>query len=432
MAHRKKALVCFDGLNLGQFEAIQKRMPQLTALMSTGPIAELDSTPFSEAHPIWSEILTGQPWYRNGCAGYAKPLSTLNQLKVITERDLNVPIQLFNDVEAGLSILINTPIVQPLDGRRIWLSDGVSSFINPISPGALLKHLPFRSYAPKPVVSMGQALANGAEMLTKFLDCELNKLQCALALAERSDWTFFLYRSSIFDQLSHLLGAHFIEQQNLAISARVNQLLTKADEILTPILRMADDKVLFSSFSHVRCEGIFSINDALEQARLLARTPKKSGDTQLRLAALAAAQGGEAEPTQPTMVAETMQYLAKRTLCASPVRGNIYLNTANRFEDGGKIDDMAISNEEHRIAEFFESATNRFGSSAKIFLNPERLLGGPNFVFLIDGIELVESLETTLRTQDLPLSTHSSRGFVWSPKVDRSLKYRPLDLHNVM
>jgi predicted AlkP superfamily phosphohydrolase/phosphomutase len=430
--NNRKAIVCFDGLNADQFDLLKEDMPLLSSLLKSGGIAELDAAPFSDVQPIWAEILTGEPWYRNGCIGYARPLRSLNHLQVFTERDLTVPIRLFNDSDDGMSnVLINAPIVQPRDNHRIWLSDGGSPAMQTVSPLSLSKKPPFQNYNPRPLVSMGEAMADCSKALTLFVNAELNRLQCAATLALETNWKFFLYRASIFDQLSHLLGHKFLQQKGLAFSPHFKKFLTELDSVLASICEQADERVVFSSFSHVHCKGMFSINDLLENARFLSRSYDTSSGNQLRLAALAAARA-ENDPGTPINLTKTKQFLPRRTLCASPVRGTLYINSADRFDDGGAIDDAGIAKEEIRIAEFLKTETNRLGQSVSIHKNPELKSGGPNFIFQIREVELVESLETISRSYDLPLSTHCSTGFIWSPKLNRSDHFRSVDLPDVM
>ncbi len=427
----KRAVVCFDGLNANQFQLLKEDMPALFSLLSDAMIAELDSAPFIDAQPIWAEILTGEPWYRNGCVGYAKPLRSLNQLQIFTERDLSVPIRLFKDGNDGRqNVLINAPIVQPLEQKRLWLGDGGSPSMQTVSPVSLSKNPPFQNYKARPVVSMGDAMADCDEALLLFTNAELNRLQCAATLALQSNWKFFLYRTNIFDQLSHLLGPNFLQQKNLAFTAQFRKLLTQMDSVITSILEQANERLLFSSFSHVACKGLFSLNDLLERARLLARSSDLSKAAQLRLAAYAAAQAGHDETT-PININKTQQFLPQKTLCASPVRGTIYINSADRFDDGGTIDDAGIAREEARISEFVKTEMRRIGQTIDLYKNPDLKSGGPNFIFQIYGIELVESLETISRFDDLPHSTHCSKGFIWSPKI-KDEQIRSVDLVNVM
>ncbi len=423
----KKAIVCFDGLNEEQLLLISPDMPMLADLLKSGVTAELDSSPFSDAQPIWAEILTGEPWHRNGCAGYAKPTRTLNSLQIITERDLSCPIRLFNDSFEQSNILINMPLVQPLEGRRIWLSDGSTPSLLNVSP-FLANDPPFKNYNPRPIVSMGAALSDCQDSIIKFIESELVRLQCAQALLRQKNWQFFLYRTGVFDSLSHLLGAQFLHQKHLAITPKLKKLLTEIDNVLAPPLMQAQEKVIFSSFSHVQCRGFFSLNTALERAKLLARSKVVSRASDLRLSALAAAQSLSEQETEPITVTRTMEYFPQKTLCASPVRGTIYLNSQNRFDDGGKLDEAGVVREEDRIARFFESVTSLNYRNAKLLKNPEPHLGGPNFVFQIDGFELLESLQGKNQEYDVPLSTHIPRGFVWSTKINGNAKYRSLDL----
>jgi len=101
-------------------------MPALQSLLKDGYLVEFDAAPFSDAQPIWAEILTGQPWYRNGCAGYATPLRSLNELRIFTESDLQVQQVLLPAVQKGqCNVVVNVPILAPGNEDRTWMATQV-------------------------------------------------------------------------------------------------------------------------------------------------------------------------------------------------------------------------------------------------------------------------------------------------------------------
>jgi len=59
LREQRVAIISFDGLSSGQFERLQAQMPALHSLLTEGHLIEFDAAPFSDAQPIWAEILTG-------------------------------------------------------------------------------------------------------------------------------------------------------------------------------------------------------------------------------------------------------------------------------------------------------------------------------------------------------------------------------------
>lgn len=425
MAKRRKAIVCFDGLTRTQFSQILTSMPAMRSLIEKGAIAELDSSPFSDAHPIWAEVLTGEPWYRNGCTGFATPSGSLNWLQIFEERNLKTPVQLIEKNAMSKSIVVNVPLLSPHDDERIWLSDGSTPSVKNVSPQSLSRDTPLRDYVPHPFSSMGAALADSKKAVLQFIESEKNRLFCAHKLTKEQTWHQFIYRASVFDALAHLLGPYFIGNEKLSVTSHLNELLQTLDQTLTPILVQCEQALVVSTFSHVQCYGCFSFDDALASSRLLRREIAKSRLEEERTQAVAAMHGVANEP-QNIPVTVRSEYIPRFTLCASPVRGSIYLNTVDKFVDGGKIDGETMRWEEERVAKFFADCTAQY-KTAQLIKNPSPDLGGPNFVFHIEGIDLVD---TTSQQPDhsYPLSTHSSRGFIWSKHLQSDKVYAPIDI----
>ncbi len=88
------AILSLDGLSIQQFERILDLSPDLRETLRHQTRVKLDASPFTEAHPIWAELLTGARWYESGCASFAQPTESLNKLEVITEGDLTRDITL--------------------------------------------------------------------------------------------------------------------------------------------------------------------------------------------------------------------------------------------------------------------------------------------------------------------------------------------------
>ncbi|HEY9679221.1 MAG TPA: alkaline phosphatase family protein [Drouetiella sp.] len=435
-SQKKRLVVSLDGLNLEQFDQLKSRLPLLSDYLSKGRVAQLDSSPFVDAQPIWAEVLTGAPWHENGCVGFSKPGRTLNEMQVFSERDLLKPIQMFEDNDTKIggvsknrpwNILINIPLLRPNDASRLWLGDGGQ----PVAKNASLPGLEeliskLGSYNPRPYVSIGEAMADWTDATKLLLQLEDQRLGYALALTQNSDWKFLAYRLSIFDQLSHLLEFDFLSSKSV-IEKELEKFLGRLDRSLATLFEQAEEILLFSGYSHMCCSALLSMNDVFEQSRLLRRELKETQKNN-RLAALTALEKQQ-DPQTPLGLTEHLAFLPRHTLCASPVKGAIYLNVKPHFEDGGSVDDSMKLDEEDRIEKFFQSSINKYFPKAKLLKNPNCNQFGPSFVFIVEGVELVESNAKAVSFENLPALTHASKGFVWSPKVDiNSRVLKPTDL----
>lgn len=334
---QQTAIISLDGLSAEQFQRLLRRLPGLNALITDNELLEFDASPFSDAQPIWAEILTGKFWYENGCVGYAAPGRSLNDLHIFTEADLRVPIALIPEIEKGQSnVFINTPLVEPRDENRTWLSDGGAPSVTAVRPNALAATEPFKGYTPRPIISMGAAMADASAANT-FIDAELTRINCASTLCKQSDWKLFVFRVSIFDQLAHLFGLNFLEQDEQIFSDHLSKLLTKLDQVLCQIVTRADIHIFISAFSHTACKEVFSLNDFFSRANLLARAQQNSKTNDLRQQAFALLKGTGANAAP--LASQPSHIDPARTLFASPVRGCIYPNAKKYFVDGIIADD---------------------------------------------------------------------------------------------
>lgn len=436
------AIIALDGLSLAQFEQLQALMPLCATLLKNGHPQKLDATPFSDAHPIWAEILTGEPWYRNGCVGYATPEKSLNELRLFRENDLLCPIALLPQVSADQrNIVINVPLLEPREPERIWLAEASSAVVTHISPGSLQRDRTFADYRPRPILSMGLAMADHSAV-SRFIECELNRLACATELLE-SNWKTFIYRITIFDQLSHLLGNDFLDA-NLIYSAQIKSMLEKLDKGLSQILSKSSRFIIISAFSHTTCKEIFSLNDFFEDQGLQERATidLKSKQAQLRRQAFKLIQD---EDGPPLVSADKQIFLAK-TKCASPIRGAVYINDRERFAEGS-IDSPAVRAHVDLVANLLDSEFRRFPTFKKLVCNPIYIdadqtksatrknvtkLSMPDLIVDIPGLDFVESLDAISRDYDLPPSVHNSSGFIWSMKSGRASAVKSFEVAELL
>jgi predicted AlkP superfamily phosphohydrolase/phosphomutase len=409
---QRTAIISLDGLSAAQFQRLLCRLPGLNALITDNALLEFEASPFADAQPIWAEILTGKFWYQNGCVGYATPGRSLNDLRIFTEADLRVPIILIPEIQKGrCNVFINTPLVEPRDENRKWLSDGGLPGVTAVRPKTLAATEPLKSYTPRPIISMGAAMAdpNAANI---FIDAELTRINCASTWCEQSDWKSFVFRVGIFDQLAHLFGSDFLEQDELIFSEHLSKLLTQLDQVLCQIVASADIHIFISAFSHIACKEVFSLNDFFARANLLARAQQNSKTNDLRQQAFALLKG--AATTTAPLASQPFHIDPAQTLCASPVRGCIYPNAQKYFSDG-IISDGKLKHLEQKVCDLLK-AELRHHAKVTLVSNPASESGAinPSLIVDIEGVDLVDNLSTVSRDCELPLSVHRSCGFVWS------------------
>src|SRR5437016_3308883 len=99
-------------------------MPRFAAYLLDYQVHTLAGYLLPGAQPVWAEILTANPWFRNGCTAYARPTDSLNKLAIVTEKDLlGAAILLDDQFSDDLKVTVNLPLLLPRRDR-IWLSDG--------------------------------------------------------------------------------------------------------------------------------------------------------------------------------------------------------------------------------------------------------------------------------------------------------------------
>lgn len=402
-------------------------MPRLSSLIDKSSIGTLSTHPHSDPQPVWAEILTTEPWYKNGCAGYAAPRRSLNEVKPVYERDLSCSLRLLENFQKP--ILFNVPLVEPSPESRIWFADAGHPSINAVSPPPLLERAPYSSYKSRAVASMGYALADNSESFKTFFAFERTHLKCAKAICSEANWDLLIYRSAIFDQLAHLFGTEFVTEKHLLARPALEKIAQEMDEFFASVMKQTDRTIIFSTFSHATCSAIVSINDFFVSEKLQVRSETDSTVLSLRKKALAAARPEEALASLQA-VSGTLEFLPSKTFLASPVRGCIYLNVKDRFLDGIVETDCLERNIE-QASERLTKHLSRHCDNATISRNAQTASMAPHLVVTAPGVELIDSF-TIVKTNELPHSVHVPDGFIWSSTNPRLNKVNPSDFFEVM
>src|SRR5260370_7236475 len=156
-AQNRLALVSLDGLSLEDFSRLTELLPRSARHLAGGSASRLNAGLLTSAAAIWGEVLTGAPWYENGCNGHARPWNTLNRTQVMTEHDLRLPARLLNGES---QFVINVPLLVPQEPNRFWLSDGPLPLPMTVTPQSLLAAEPFYSSIPTPHPPLTHVIAH--------------------------------------------------------------------------------------------------------------------------------------------------------------------------------------------------------------------------------------------------------------------------------
>jgi hypothetical protein len=427
---RRSFLISLDGLSWGQFSALLELMPQVKSVFSKGNHAEIEAAPFTSAHAIWAEILTGRPWHENGCVGYARPDRSLNRLKVFTEDDLLEPVSLLTDEPTVIAA--NIPIIAP--GQRSWLSDGSLPILTATSPSTLDSFFP-GGYKPRLYPNLTRGLTNRQDNALQLLTFETERLRSLANILGQQPWKQVAIRLSVFDQLQHLCGSGCFEDEKMFVRSALLALLSRLDEF---IMRASEQSALCitSAYSHVKCRSRFNPNAMLEQAgylRVQDSTVTSARQQSRRLEAFSAVSG--IDVSNKALLSMEGRYDAKLTRAAAPVSSCIYLNRASVFEDGIVSDATAAEIADQLQTFLRERLLQHFGGSAQLVINPSPVkkdtkIAVADYIMHIPAVEYFDIGGNFLDWNNVPISCHSSTGFaITNDTIFEQQTLTPCDLN---
>ena len=438
------ALISLDGLNSSDFASLCELLPKTAPHLLAGSLSRLDAGLLTSAQAIWGELLTGRPWYINGCPGHASPWKTLNLTKPVTEADLTGPIKLLD--EETRQLVINVPLLLPNKVERTWLSDGSMPLPVTVSPASLASEWPFSDYKPRPSSSLIKLLAYPKDWIPECIASERLRLECTRQLLRDCDWESCVIRLSLFDQLSHILGIGYLTDNDLLFAEPIRDFIMFLDQWMADLFANVLDVAVISAFSHTTCHARINLNSLLSEGGFLS-FGKADVANRHRLAALAVMSGDgiddehnvEVPPVPRSVLPYTRkscqqtQFDTTRTIAASPILGCIYLNAADRFQDGNVADNQAQKIraeiqayldkklEQNDISYHLIWSANEIGAA-----NLHRSV--PDLLVYIPGAELHNSSDQSFGPTDKPRSTHCPSGFFWSMSNDKPLVMRTQDV----
>lgn len=419
---RPVALLSLDGLSQQQFDQILNLSATLRENFLTQNRVTLDSSPFVESHPIWAELLTGVPWYENGCVAYARPVGSLDKLEVMTEDQLISPIKLIGNGPASISS--NVPLVCPRE--RTWIADGSAPSMILAKPESLRKQLGAK-YRARSQSMLALSLREPLKAAEAAAVSDLDRLRALSSVTETNNWHEAIVRLTYFDQIQHIYGLQeWLHPKHLSFP--ITERIIKALETFTQtLLKRCGQISILSAYSLTRCSSRFNLNALLKEAGFLhAQPPASTSDSSQRVRAAEAI--GNATLSGATLSSLAGRLMAEKTLAASPVSGAIYLNLRSNFEDGSIVesDKASILADLQELLE--AGAVRYFGGRAIIHAAPPTATTKslPQFFAQIAGTEFFDTGETVLDTANKPAVCHSGTGFLCSPNASSSGKQMTL------
>jgi predicted AlkP superfamily phosphohydrolase/phosphomutase len=420
--NNRTIIISLDGLSLSDFACLIKKLPQASKLIDATSLCSLEAGLLTSPQAIWAELLTGQPWYLNGCYAHARPFNNLNSTRIITESDFLCCVRLF-DLERP-HIIVNAPLLVPRKPQRVWMADGSLPVPTTVSPASVIERDSFCKYKPRPYFSPLNALGNSSKIMECF-DCERARLEYATDLLKNEPWSFSLIRLTLFDQLSHLLGVGYLQDSDLVYAEPLNDFLKLLDAWLAKLLRQNCQTLIMSAFSHVSCISRLSLNNLLYEGNFL--DFKTSDEAMSRRLVGLSVLGNEGEDIDSEQAKEAFLYQRSNcqqsmfdestTIAASPMSGCIFINAVDRFSGGivpaAEIEFVHDDLKNYLCAKF----ESRFGSHFSIWSRMQVAASSPDapdFLVYIPGVELHNSADKFLRPFDKPRSVHYPQGFVCS------------------
>lgn len=431
--NQRLLLISLDGLSADQFYYLQEHYQFLVGLTAEGTIVQLDSKPLNSPQAIWAELLSGLPWHQSGCAGYAYPKSSLNDLDIVKQSTFDSRYSLTDQD----SLTINVPLLEPQNGQA-WLSDGSLETEMTVSPKALTQEEPFKSYRLRPFTAAGYALANPVKNARECFAVERQRLICALELLKRNPLVkTCIVRLTIFDLLSHLFGSQIFNEE-LQIQPDLQSFLEFANNCLKEMAAMFSGGTIciLSAFSHEKCTERVNLNQLLSQRGLCSLQNKSDVESQYlrrQQASLMVAQD-ISQPDATTVVAISNLFDTAATKAASPIHGAIYLNSKERFNDG------ILPSSDNLIDEVADYLTDCLQKQAgdKTFVcevkppNDSHPMA-PDCLVYAKGIDFHNSYDApSIDAFSHPQTCHNPEGFVWLSEPAGHNTIKPTQLHTLL
>jgi len=268
--NKKVFVFAFDGLplNLARKLADDGVMPNLAKLFQTSCWGNLESSFPPLTAPAWVSFATGKNPGKHGIFNFLQPQDDLNNLEVISSRDIRG--KTFYEIleEKGKKeIFINLPCSYP---SRIKKGILISSFLageDFYYPKDLINQLPeIADYKLAPGFVVGLNIPRG---LKEVLAIEENRFACGQKLFQR-EWDIFFYLVSGTDWAMHSAFDELIEGRK--VDPQVRKIFKNADAYLGWFLdNLPKTTAVFVISDHgfLTFSKVFYINAWLKKKKLL-------------------------------------------------------------------------------------------------------------------------------------------------------------------
>lgn len=380
-----------DGASADAWQAVAAQFASVS-----GSVTKVLSEWPLDARSAWAELLTGKKFPSSNVFGYARPTSSLSNLDLYTETDIDIA-GVFADTQAS-GLIVNIPLMLPAP-NRIFSSDG--------TPGirAQVDFSEAAGYRPRAYTSVATARGNLVPTVEALCRAELARLSLARNKLETMDCTIACIRISFFDQIAHILGADWFLMEKHVMWPRIQEFMRAANAEIGRLRQLVRRWAVISTFGHTRCEAAINVNLLLERGGYCAR---KAAQPAIRSRELAVAKiRGEDE--QFITNSKLMYELAPQaTRAASPSAACIYINGADRFVDGNVMpmdrNDLVNSVCDYLSAHLHSPAVrleklDSYGPNA-----PDIIIDAP-------GMDLSSYSDSAIDVINKPAAVHSKNGF---------------------
>lgn len=372
---KKLLLISLDGLSAEQFEYLSTTFD----FLQHAPIKNLSNNTLNTAQGLWAEILSGQHWWETGCAGYAFPKNSINDLQIggLSDYVFRSPIK--------ADLTINVPLLAKAQDY----------------------HQPFSS----PVYYLG----NPTEGTKLCLEAETQRLIQAEKDFQRNSWQTGILRLTVFDHLSHLLGCNYLSDTDLAVHPAIRSFIKDAQKRLEHIIQASKANIaIISPYGHIACDRRVNINLLLSQlgfCKLKEKDEVEKSQILRHNSTIALATKKTASP----LVSYTCEFVENATVAASPVYGAIYINRKDRFQNG-IVDTQDVEHTAQEIALHLRTLTKEVGiDNLYLEINPDRGANSlaPDLMLYAESVDFHNVYDApAVDTFSHPQTCHSKTGFV--------------------
>lgn len=362
----------------------------------------IDTRPHLSAQSAWAELLTGKPWYENGCSGFSHFHPDNSELS--SQDTLNCPLALIKEP----AIVINLPLVKP-GANRYWLGDGslpLSSHKN--IDNALVQQF-LKDYEPRPYLSTKLISGDSTKRIYDLLDIELKRLALAEHLLINTTWQTAFIRLNLFDTLQHIKENDCWQSQDFVWSAKLQEALMQIGQHIKNMLNAASNTTscFISSYSHDKCLGRINLNEILYRGGFCQFEESLSPANKRRLATAQILKAGK-KRAPLYMVARQNIPIFQHSRVVSPTYGTLYSNKQSSVSQGKQNLEQAIS----FVSKYLESYIE---TTLEIFENPEAVNSNnraADCMLYLKGYDFYCTPGPTIDLIDKPDSCHTAQGFM--------------------